>query len=83
MASTAGHRLPSRAETVKTRHVRPVTVTGEAIIAAEPNQAQIDIGVVTQARTAPEVASMLWLSATDDPRITRSPTTAGGEVNSR
>jgi uncharacterized protein YggE len=33
-----------------------ITVTGEAIIAAEPNQAQIDIGVVTQARTAPEAS---------------------------
>src|SRR6266576_1648056 len=33
-----------------------ITVTGEAIISAEPNQAQIDIGVVTQARTAPEAS---------------------------
>jgi uncharacterized protein YggE len=33
-----------------------ITVTGEATISAEPNQAQIDIGVVTQARTAPEAS---------------------------
>ena len=33
-----------------------VTATGEAIITAEPDQAEIDIGVVTQARTAPEAA---------------------------
>ena len=33
-----------------------ITVTGEAIISAEPNQAQIDIGVVTQARSAPEAS---------------------------
>jgi uncharacterized protein YggE len=33
-----------------------ITVSGEATIAAEPDQAEIDIGVVTQARTAPEVS---------------------------
>ena len=33
-----------------------VTAHGEAIITAEPDQAQIDIGVVTQARNAPEAA---------------------------
>ena len=33
-----------------------ITVTGDAVISAEPNQAQIDIGVVTQARTAPEAS---------------------------
>ena len=33
-----------------------ITVNGEAIIAAEPNQAQIDIGVTTQARSAPEAS---------------------------
>lgn len=33
-----------------------ITVTGEAVMSAEPNQAQIDIGVVTQARTAPEAS---------------------------
>ena len=31
-----------------------ITVTGEATISAEPDQAEIDIGVVTQAKTAPE-----------------------------
>ena len=36
--------------------VPSITVTGEATISAEPNQAQIDIGVVTQARTAPEAS---------------------------
>lgn len=33
-----------------------ITVNGDATISAEPNQAQIDIGVVTQARTAPEAS---------------------------
>ena len=33
-----------------------ITVSGEATIAAEPDQAEIDIGVVTQARTAPEAS---------------------------
>lgn len=33
-----------------------ITVNGEAILVAEPDQAQIDIGVTTQARTAPEAA---------------------------
>lgn len=33
-----------------------ITVNGEAVIAAEPDQAEIDIGVVTQARTAPEAS---------------------------
>jgi uncharacterized protein YggE len=36
--------------------IRPPSVTaqGEAVITAEPDQAQIDIGVLTQARTAPD-----------------------------
>jgi hypothetical protein len=33
-----------------------ITVNGEATISAEPDLAQIDIGVVTQARTAPEAS---------------------------
>lgn len=33
-----------------------VTATAEATITAEPDEAQIDIGVVTQARTAPDAA---------------------------
>ena len=33
-----------------------ITVTGDAVISAEPNQAQIDIGVVTHARTAPDAS---------------------------
>ena len=33
-----------------------ITVTGEALISVEPDQAQLDIGVVTQARTAPEAS---------------------------
>ena len=33
-----------------------ITANGEAVITAEPDQAQIDIGVVTQARNAPEAA---------------------------
>jgi uncharacterized protein YggE len=36
--------------------VPSITVTGDAVISAEPNQAQIDIGVVTQARTAPDAS---------------------------
>ncbi|MEX0802884.1 MAG: SIMPL domain-containing protein [Candidatus Binatia bacterium] len=38
--------------------MRPPSVTahGEAVITAEPDQAQIDIGVVTQARNAPDAA---------------------------
>src|SRR4029077_11263865 len=31
-----------------------VTANGEAVITVEPDQAQIDIGVVTQARNAPD-----------------------------
>lgn len=42
------------------RDARPripsITVNGEATISAEPDQAQIDIGVVTQARSAPEAS---------------------------
>ena len=33
-----------------------VTATGEAVITVEPDQAEIDIGVVTQAKNAPEAA---------------------------
>lgn len=33
-----------------------ITVSGEATIFAEPDQAQIDIGVITQARSAPEAS---------------------------
>ena len=33
-----------------------ITVNGEAAIAAEPDQAQIDIGVTTQARNAPDAS---------------------------
>jgi uncharacterized protein YggE len=33
-----------------------VTASGEAVIMAEPDQAEIDIGVVTQARNAPDAA---------------------------
>jgi len=33
-----------------------ISVNGEATIAAEPDQAQIDIGVTTQARTAPDAS---------------------------
>ncbi len=38
--------------------IRPPSVTaqGEAVITAEPDQAQIDIGVLTQARNAPDAA---------------------------
>jgi uncharacterized protein YggE len=33
-----------------------ISVNGEAVIAAEPDQAQIDIGVTTQARNAPDAS---------------------------
>jgi uncharacterized protein YggE len=38
--------------------IRPPSVTaqGDAVITAEPDQAQIDIGVLTQARNAPDAA---------------------------
>ena len=36
--------------------VPSVTANGEAVITVEPDQAQIDIGVVTQARSAPDAA---------------------------
>ena len=36
--------------------VPSVTAMGEAVITVEPDQAQIDIGVVTQAKSAPEAA---------------------------
>ncbi|HSF57184.1 MAG TPA: SIMPL domain-containing protein [Candidatus Binatia bacterium] len=40
------------------RRPRPpsVTANGEAVITVEPDQAEIDIGVVTQARSAPDAA---------------------------
>jgi uncharacterized protein YggE len=47
----------ARAQQERARPRPPsITVTGEATISAEPNQAQIDIGVVTQARSAPEAS---------------------------
>ncbi len=33
-----------------------VTANGEAVVTAEPDQAEIDIGVVTQAKNAPDAA---------------------------
>lgn len=48
---------PAVAQNVAERpRVPSVSVTGEATIMAEPDQAQIDIGVVTQARTAPDAS---------------------------
>lgn len=43
---------------VRPERPRPpsISVNGEATIAAEPDQAQIDIGVTTQARTAPDAS---------------------------
>lgn len=38
------------------QRIPSITVTGDAVISAEPNQAQIDIGVLTQARTAPDAS---------------------------
>jgi uncharacterized protein YggE len=50
VSTVYGQRAPERP--------RPpsITVNGEATIAAEPDQAQIDIGVTTQARSAPEAS---------------------------
>jgi uncharacterized protein len=48
--------------------VPSITVNGEAMISAEPDQAQIDIGVVTQARSAPEA------SKENAERLSRVPT---------
>ncbi len=41
---------------LKTR-IPTITVTGEAVVTVEPDQAEIDIGVVTQSRTAVEAAN--------------------------
>jgi len=48
----------AHAQTQQRRTPQPptITVSGEATIAAEPDQAQIDLGVTTQARTAPEAS---------------------------
>jgi uncharacterized protein YggE len=50
--------LASNVHAQESVRVRPPSVTaqGEAVIIAEPDQAQIDIGVLTQARTAPDAA---------------------------
>ncbi len=51
--------LPSFAlaqQTDRRTSLPSVTATGEAVITAEPDQAQIDIGVVTQARNALDAA---------------------------
>ena len=50
VSSSAAQPVPDRP--------RPpaITVNGEATIAAEPDQAQIDIGVTTQARSAPDAS---------------------------
>ena len=48
---------PAKAQQRDERRRPPsITVNGEATISAEPDQAQIDIGVVTQARSAPEAS---------------------------
>lgn len=53
LASTTAAYSQQRSE-----RTRPpsITVNGEATIAADPDQAQIDIGVTTQARTAPDAS---------------------------
>ena len=58
VASTAVLFLASSALAQQKLAPQPptITVNGEATIAAEPDQAQIDIGVTTQARTAPEAS---------------------------
>jgi uncharacterized protein YggE len=48
--------LPANALSQESDKSKPPSVTaiGEAVIQVEPNQAEIDIGVVTQARSAPQ-----------------------------
>src|SRR5262245_48344287 len=48
--------VASAQQTERPLRVPSVTANGEAVITVEPDQAQIDIGVVTQARNAPEAA---------------------------
>jgi uncharacterized protein len=48
--------LASAQQTDRRTGVPSVTASGEAVITAEPDQAQIDIGVVTQARNALDAA---------------------------
>jgi uncharacterized protein YggE len=60
LALAAALLLPISASFAQPLPERPrppsITVNGEATIAAEPDQAQIDIGVITQARSAPEAS---------------------------
>src|SRR5262245_65490337 len=48
--------LASAQQSEKRPRPPSVTANGEAVITVEPDQAQIDIGVVTQARNAPDAA---------------------------
>jgi uncharacterized protein YggE len=50
--------LPAAEAQQRDNRPRPpsITVNGDATIMAEPDQAQIDIGVVTQARNAPDAS---------------------------
>jgi hypothetical protein len=48
LGSTAGAQTNERPKSPS------ITVSGDATVSAEPDQAEIDIGVVTQARTAPD-----------------------------
>jgi uncharacterized protein YggE len=50
---TTGHAQPAETGT----RTPSVTASGEAVISIEPDQAEIDIGVVTQAKNAPDAAS--------------------------
>jgi uncharacterized protein YggE len=51
LGSTAG------AQQINDRpRIPSITVSGDATVSAEPDQAEIDIGVVTQARTAPDAS---------------------------
>ena len=44
----------AEAQTNERPKIPSITVSGDATVSAEPDQAEIDIGVVTQARTAPD-----------------------------
>ena len=52
----AGPRVHAQEPDAVVKQMPSVTAHGEAVITAEPDQAELDIGVVTQARSAPEAA---------------------------
>ncbi|HEX8087602.1 MAG TPA: SIMPL domain-containing protein [Blastocatellia bacterium] len=58
LALLSSHGAGAMAQDIPDRNPRPsIRVTGEAIIVAKPDQALIDVGVVTQAQNAQDAAS--------------------------